>query len=78
MAINTCPPGVMSCLVSVAQHEGVTGLYAGLGFRVLYSALFTSVGFGAFELSKGLLGVADPPPRKEEEGDKGAKGKGRR
>lgn len=64
MAINACPAGgdVLSCLVSVAQREGVPGLYAGLGFRVLYSALFTAVGFTSFEASKALLGVQDPPP----------------
>lgn len=63
MAVNACPAGgdVLSCLVSVAQSEGVNGLYAGLGFRVLYSALFTSVGFASFEASKALLGVQDPP-----------------
>jgi hypothetical protein len=60
MAINLCPPGdVMECLVSVAKHEGMGGLYAGLAFRMLYSALFTAVGFSAFESSKRLLGVAD-------------------
>ncbi len=64
MAINACPAGgdVLSCLVSVAQREGVPGLYAGLGFRVLYSALFTAVGFSSFEASKALLGVQDPDP----------------
>lgn len=61
MAINACPPGrdVLGCLVEVAQREGVPGLYAGLGFRVLYSALFTAVGFSSFEASKALLGVGD-------------------
>lgn len=64
MAINACPAGgdVLTCLVSVAQREGVPGLYAGLGFRVLYSALFTAVGFSSFEASKALLGVQDHPP----------------
>lgn len=64
MAINACPAGgdVLSCLVFVAQREGVPGLYAGLGFRVLYSALFTAVGFTSFEASKALLGVQDHPP----------------
>lgn len=61
MAVNACPTGgdVLSCLVDVAQREGVPGLYAGLGFRVLYSALFTAVGFSSFEASKTLLGVGD-------------------
>lgn len=61
MAVNLCPPGgdAMHCLVSVARSEGMTGLYAGLGFRMLYSALFTAVGFSAFEFSKTLLGVQD-------------------
>jgi len=34
-------------------------LYAGLGFRVLYSALFTAVGFSSFEASKALLGMGE-------------------
>lgn len=65
MAVNACPPGghVLTCLVDVAQREGVPGLYAGLGFRVLYSALFTAVGFTSFEVAKGLVGVADPMPK---------------
>ena len=81
MAINACPAGgdVLSCLVSVAQREGVPGLYAGLGFRVLYSALFTAVGFTSFEASKALLGVQDhPPPPLPSPGAAAAKAKAKR
>lgn len=80
MAINACPAGgdVLSCLLSVAQREGVPGLYAGLGFRVLYSALFTAVGFTSFEASKALLGVQDNPPPPPPPGAAGEKAKGKR
>lgn len=69
MAVNACPPGghVLTCLVDVAQREGVPGLYAGLGFRVLYSALFTAVGFTSFEAAKVLMGVADPVPKVQQQ-----------
>jgi len=74
MAINACPPGrdVIGCLVDVAQREGVPGLYSGLGFRVLYSALFTAVGFSSFEASKALLGVGEGG-RGGEEGKEGGR-----
>jgi len=73
MAINACPPGrdVLGCLLDVAQKEGVPGLYAGVRFRVMYSALFTAVGFSSFEASKALLGVG------EAGGEEDAKGSGR-
>jgi len=75
MAINACPPGrdVIGCLVDVAQREGVPGLYAGLGFRVLYSALFTAVGFSSFEASKALLGVGEGGRGGGEGGKEGGK-----
>jgi hypothetical protein len=61
MAVNTCPPGdALHCLVSVAQNEGMAGLYTGLGFRMVYAALFTAVGFASFEYSKQLLGLKAP------------------
>jgi len=45
-------------------------LYAGLGFRVLYSALFTAVGFSSFEASKALLGVGEGGREEGKEGGK--------
>ena len=58
---------------SVAQSEGVPGLYAGLSFRVLYSALFTSVGFASFEATKMLLGVHDDAQEKNSNKNKDQK-----
>lgn len=58
LATGMCPPGVGNCLQHVVQEAGWSGLYAGAGTRILWSAAFSAIGFGTFELAKGVMGVA--------------------
>ena len=51
--------GVLPSLWRIAVTEGRRGLFAGLGERLLWSALFGGIGFGTLEWCKTALGVAD-------------------
>eukprot|EP01035_Chromulina_nebulosa_P017495 gene17495-23050_t len=57
-ATGVIPAGtpIWQALVDVAKTEGVSGLYAGVHVRLLYSAAFGGVGFYCFEACKKLLG----------------------
>lgn len=48
---------ILQCLRKVAATEGILGLYAGLQGRVIWSALFSAIGFGTFEFAKERLGA---------------------
>jgi solute carrier family 25 S-adenosylmethionine transporter 26 len=59
MATGTCPIGVKNCMLHIIQDVGWKGLYAGGGSRILFSGAFSAIGFGTFEVVKGLLGVSE-------------------
>lgn len=52
-ATGTCPVGVGNGMMHMVKSVGVKGLYAGAGFRMLWSGPFSAIGFGTFELVKG-------------------------
>jgi hypothetical protein len=61
LATGLLPAGspVIASIVQIARNEGVIGLYAGVGERLLWSALFGGIGFTCFERSKRLLGIPE-------------------
>lgn len=40
------------------KQEGLIGLYSGAGSRMIFSGVFSAIGFATFEWAKGQLGVA--------------------
>ena len=58
LATGTCPVDVKSCFLHVIKEEGIKGLYSGAGSRMIFSGVFSAIGFGTFEWAKGLLGAA--------------------
>lgn len=52
---------VGAALRDIVAAEGLGGLYAGVGARVVKSALFGAIGFAAFEEAKERLGVGNGP-----------------
>jgi len=61
LATGTCPLGVENCFRHVLAEIGWKGLYAGAGSRMMWSGAFSAIGFGTFEVVKGVLGVATRP-----------------
>ena len=60
---GTCPlDDVKGCFQHIVKEQGWQGLYAGAGSRMAVSGAFSALGFWSFEVAKGLLGVAEPPP----------------
>jgi hypothetical protein len=61
LATGVLPAGspVVSSILQIARTEGVLGLYAGVGERLLWSALFGGIGFTCFERSKKILGIPE-------------------
>mmetsp|Transcript_5698 Transcript_5698/g.13216 ORF Transcript_5698/g.13216 Transcript_5698/m.13216 type:complete len:337 (-) Transcript_5698:345-1355(-) len=51
--------GIVRNLGKVLAEEGVSGLFAGLQGRIVWSMLFSAVGFTTFEYLKAQLGVTD-------------------
>jgi len=49
--------GILGCLRAVAKSDGVLGLYSGLHGRIVWSMLFSAIGFTSFEFFKDQLGV---------------------
>jgi hypothetical protein len=49
--------GILGCLREVAKSDGVLGLYSGLQGRIVWSMLFSAIGFTSFEFFKDKLGV---------------------
>uniref|UniRef100_A0A7S2STS4 Mitochondrial carrier protein n=1 Tax=Rhizochromulina marina TaxID=1034831 RepID=A0A7S2STS4_9STRA len=49
--------GLLTCVAEVVRREGAVGLLTGLQGRILWSTLFSSIGFAAFESAKSVLGV---------------------
>jgi len=52
---------LLQCLKRVAQTEGLVGMYTGIQGRLVWSALFSAVGFSAFEWSKTALHLPEEP-----------------
>ena len=56
----------IQCILSKIHHilaeMGWRGLYVGAGSRMMWSGAFSAIGFGTFEVVKGVLGVDQPPP----------------
>ena len=59
LATGTCPVGIQNCFRHVVKETGWRGLYAGAGSRMMWSAAFSAIGFGTFEVVKDALGVSD-------------------
>jgi solute carrier family 25 S-adenosylmethionine transporter 26 len=59
--------GVGPTLRAVVATEGPRGLSRGLTTRLAYNALFSSLGFAAFETAKRAIAAARPPPPPLEE-----------
>lgn len=49
--------GIAPAIINIMRTEGLVGLFAGRGERLLLSALFGGVGFVSFEWSKAALGI---------------------
>jgi hypothetical protein len=46
-------------MVQVVATQGALGLFAGLQGRVVWSVLFSAIGFTLFEAAKDALGLED-------------------
>ena len=52
--------GIIRGVRKVVAAEGAAGLFVGFHGRVLWSMLFSAIGFTSFEIAKDALGVGDP------------------
>ena len=53
-------PGMVGGMRSIAQTEGVRGLYKGLGASLCREMSYSGIRFGAYETFKELYGATDP------------------
>ena len=51
--------GVVGGLKTIYANHGLQGVYAGVGARMVWSGLFSAVGFGVFEGAKRVLRVEE-------------------
>ncbi len=54
--------GMIAGMESIVRTNGLLGLYAGVQPRIIMSAIFTAVGFSAFDAFKTLLGAGGEVP----------------
>lgn len=67
ISTGSCPLDVPSCAQHILRSDGLTGLYAGAGSRMVWSGAFSAIGFCSLETAKGWLGVSEKiSPRQEE------------
>lgn len=67
LATHTSPKNVSTVLGTgraILAENGVNALYAGVGARMLWSGMFSAIGFGTFEMCKRKLHF---PPRQQTE-----------
>ena len=51
---------ITKSLIFIARNEGIASLFAGVGPRILWSALFGGIGLSCFEECKKLLQIVEP------------------
>lgn len=49
------------CLKKIAETEGLVGMYTGVQGRLVWSAMFSAVGFSAFEWAKAAMDLSEEP-----------------
>lgn len=60
LSTGMCPvDGVQACAQLIIREDGVAGLYAGAGSRMLWSGAFSALGFCSLETAKGWLGISE-------------------
>ena len=59
ISIGSIPRGtpIFKALGDIVRRDGIQGLYAGMGYRILWSGLFGGVGFTSFEVMKSIFKV---------------------
>eukprot|EP00814_Leptocylindrus_danicus_P005869 CAMPEP_0116033728 /NCGR_PEP_ID=MMETSP0321-20121206/19171_1 /TAXON_ID=163516 /ORGANISM="Leptocylindrus danicus var. danicus, Strain B650" /LENGTH=78 /DNA_ID=CAMNT_0003509877 /DNA_START=876 /DNA_END=1108 /DNA_ORIENTATION=- len=65
LATHTIPKNVNTVLGTgraILEENGINALYAGVGARMLWSGMFSAIGFGTFEMCKRNLHF---PPRRQ-------------